>query len=151
DGRAVITDFGIARALSYAEAAKSAGDVVGTPAYMAPEQLENAELDAGADIYALGVVLFELLTGEVPWGHYTAIRAAIARMREPPPDPRQQRQSAPESLATVIMKCMATKRADRYATVLDVSEALGNVVAPPASSAQPFSVRPSSSRMLAAQ
>jgi eukaryotic-like serine/threonine-protein kinase len=153
DRRAVITDFGIARALSYSEAAKSAGEVVGTPAYMAPEQLENAELDERSDVYALGVVLFELLTGDVPWAHESPIKAAIARMREPPPDVRATRSSVPEAMALVVAKCMATKRDDRYATADEVSEALGYVVAPPVSSSSiaPSSYRRSSSRMAVAR
>ncbi|MCW5838232.1 MAG: serine/threonine protein kinase, partial [Labilithrix sp.] len=68
DGRAVITDFGIARAAAPGDLSRTVGGIVGTPAYMAPEQVEGAtDLDARADLYALGAMLFELLTGQMAW------------------------------------------------------------------------------------
>ncbi|AKV04164.1 Serine/threonine protein kinase [Labilithrix luteola] len=89
DGRAVITDFGIARAASEGELGRTVGGIVGTPAYMAPEQVEGApNLDARADLYALGAMIFELLTGSLPWTGETVIAVAAARLLQPPPDPR---------------------------------------------------------------
>jgi serine/threonine-protein kinase len=144
DGRAVITDFGIARALRAGESARSAGGVVGTPAYMAPEQLEGtADLDARADVYALGVMLFELLTGEVPWSNDSPIQAAVRRLREPPPDVRTLRPSLSEAAADLLQKCMATRRDDRFASADDVARALGQLIA---SDSAPSTTPPSASR-----
>ncbi len=130
DGRAVITDFGIARAFSDGEAARTADGVVGTPAYMAPEQLEGAsDLDARVDVYALGVMLFELLGGEVPWANEPPFKAALLRLREPPPDVRTLRPSLGEAPAELVRKCMATRREDRFAGADEVAAALTALVA----------------------
>ena len=70
------------------EAASQTQGLVGTPLYMAPEQLESGEVDARADLYAVGLVLFQLLTGEPPFTGESAMAVAFARLRQPPPDPR---------------------------------------------------------------
>src|SRR5688572_9186444 len=89
DGRVVITDFGIARVLRAEEAARSVGGLVGTPSYMAPEQLEGAlDLDARTDIYSLGTILFELFAGAPAWSAETPLKTAMARLTQPPPDLR---------------------------------------------------------------
>ena len=131
DGRAVITDFGIARALTQGESTRSVGGVVGTPAYMAPEQLDGtADLDARVDVYALGAMLFELLAGEVPWAGATPIRAALARLQEPPPDLRAARPSLPPAAAALVAKCMARLRDDRFASAEELGAALEVLVTP---------------------
>lgn len=128
DGRVVITDFGIARALAAGESTQTSGGVVGTPAYMAPEQLDGSTaLDARTDVYALGAMLFELLGGEVPWAKATPVQAALARLNEPPPDLRQLRPSVSEGAARLIARCMATRREDRYASAAEVGGALGDL------------------------
>src|SRR5262245_911625 len=90
DVRAVVTDFGLARA-----SARSTSDdvtvtrrIVGTPAYMAPEQIEGKPVTAAADIYALGVVLYEMVTGRRPFVAEDSLAAAVKRLTEPPPSPR---------------------------------------------------------------
>src|SRR5262245_54401306 len=80
DERVVITDFGIARPLAAHDALATSGSVVGTPAYMAPEQLGSDAIDGRADVFALGVVLFELLTGKLPFQGETAFATAAARL-----------------------------------------------------------------------
>ena len=125
DGRAVITDFGIARALANAELARTAPGMVGTPAYMAPEQVEGAvDLDGRADLYALGTMLFELITGKPAWPGDSVIAIAAARILRPPPDPRTHLPELPEEAATLVLTLMARSREDRYASAEDAADAL---------------------------
>ncbi len=136
DGRIVITDFGIARALSADPGrAVTMGLALGTPAYMAPEQVEGAQdLDARADLYALGAMLFECLTGERPWIGDSIWAVAAARLMHPPPDPRAKVPDLPPSAAELVMKCMARKREDRFATAAQVAGGLASLTLPVARS-----------------
>ena len=105
DGRIAINDFGIAR---LAQEPSVTGDkFAGTPAYMAPEQVEGRELTPAADVYAFGTILFEMLTGRRAWRGEDAFVVALARLREPPPDPRMVRASVPDGLAQLCLACMA--------------------------------------------
>jgi serine/threonine-protein kinase len=125
DRRAVITDFGIARALAQAELARTAPGMVGTPAYMAPEQVEGAtDLDARADLYALGAMLFELLSGKLAWPGDSIVAIAAARILRPPPDVRTQAPEVPAEVAAVVLKLMARAREDRFATAEEAGAAL---------------------------
>ncbi|WP_437721778.1 protein kinase domain-containing protein [Sorangium sp. So ce861] len=124
-GRVVITDFGIARASSGPSAGESSGFVLGSPAYMSPEQLTGEpDIDARTDIYALGMILFECLTHRRAWPGAGAIAAAMARLRSPPPDPRSVRPDVPLAVADVVLRCMATRREDRYASAAEAHRAL---------------------------
>lgn len=135
DGRIVVTDFGIARAFS-GDAQKTQGVPVGTPIYMAPEQVEaSPTIDARADIYALGAMLYELITGEVPWDGPSAIAIAARRLTSPPPDPRSRRPDLPDAIATVVLRCMARRPEDRFASAIEVATALAAVTVPAAFSA----------------
>ncbi len=130
DGRVVITDFGIAR-LSSGDAIKTLGLPVGTPAYMAPEQVEgSSDVDARADIYALGALLFELLTGERAWPGESIYQVAAARLVQPPPNPRDRRSDVPEPVAAIVMQCMARRREDRFASASEVAAALSALTLP---------------------
>jgi len=131
DGRIVVTDFGIAHAAAGAAgAAKTLGGVVGTPAYMAPEQVEaSAEVDARADLYALGAMTYELITGDRAWPGDALFAVANARLINPPPDPRAVLPGLHAAVAEVVMRCMARRPADRYATADEVAVALGRAVA----------------------
>ncbi len=131
DGRVVVTDFGIARALATGERAnKTLGGVVGTPAYMAPEQVEGkSDVDGRADLYALGVMMYELFTGERAWSGESPYTIAAARLVHPPPDPRVVLPSLPSSLADIVLRCMAKDRAQRFATADEIAEALARASA----------------------
>jgi eukaryotic-like serine/threonine-protein kinase len=133
DRGAVITDFGIARALAHSESSRTAGEVAGTPDYMAPEQLENGPLDERTDVYALGVVLFELLTGVLPWEEESPVKAAMARLRERPPDVRTRRSSLSEAVSSLVARCLSTRREDRFASAAHVAEALMQIGVTPMS------------------
>ncbi len=143
DGHAVITDFGIARAYAGGERSRTVGGIVGTPAYMAPEQVEGAaDLDARADLYALGTMLYELVTGHMAWQGDTIVTVAAGRLLKPPPDARSVMPNLPGPMAELILKLMARRRDDRFASAEETAsalEALGigsatSVLAKPASS-----------------
>lgn len=125
DGRAVITDFGIARALTQGDLGRTGGGLVGTPAYMAPEQVEGSrDLDGRADLYALGAMLYELLSGKPAWDGDSAFAVAAARLLRPPPDVRTVAPGMPDAAAEVILKLMARAPADRFASADEAGEAI---------------------------
>ena len=125
DGRVVLTDFGIASArLPNDGASRTIGIIVGTPEYMAPEQVEGArDLDGRADIYSLGAMMFELVTGTAAWTGPTSLAIVAARLVVSPPDPRKYAIVA-DGLAELILRCMARRREDRFADVDDLARAL---------------------------
>jgi serine/threonine-protein kinase len=128
DGRAVITDFGIARALAHVEMARTAAGLVGTPAYMAPEQVEGAaDLDGRADLYALGAMLFELLAGKPAWSGDSVIAIAAARILRPPPDVRTVNPDVPANVAELVLKLMARQKGDRFASADEAGAALAAI------------------------
>ncbi|HEY1691299.1 MAG TPA: serine/threonine-protein kinase [Polyangiaceae bacterium] len=131
DGRVVLTDFGIARALADAGRAATVGLALGTPAYMAPEQVEGAtDLDERADVYALGAMLYELVTGQRAWQGDGIWAVASARLFKPPPDPRTKRPDLPPAAAEIIVRCMARRREDRFASVAEITRALSSMTMP---------------------
>jgi serine/threonine protein kinase/Tfp pilus assembly protein PilF len=105
DGIARIMDFGIARSLDK-KGTTAAGLMVGTPEYMSPEQAEGLEADQRSDIYALGVILYEMVTGELPFGGTTPLSYAIKHKTERPQDPRQINAQIPEVLSRLILRCL---------------------------------------------
>jgi eukaryotic-like serine/threonine-protein kinase len=129
-GRVVITDFGIARTEDASAAARTAVPV-GTPAYMSPEQVEaSATIDARADIYALGAMTFELLTGHLPFEADSVFAMAAMRLTQPPPDPRVRRPDLPESVATLVRRCMARKPEDRPESAREITMQLATLTLP---------------------
>jgi eukaryotic-like serine/threonine-protein kinase len=91
---------------------------------MSPEQISGAELDPRSDLYAAGVVLFECLTGRVPFEAETTWALVAKHLEEQPPDPRSLNDEVPEGLAKVILKAMAKAPADRYSTAPEMHDAL---------------------------
>lgn len=126
--RAVITDFGLARGEAADDAfgvsLTIANAVIGTPAYMAPEQVEGGTITAAADLYALGVVLYELMTGEVPFKGENALSTATKRLHEAPPSPRVHRPQLDSVWERVILKCLAREPNDRFGSAPGVYAAL---------------------------
>ncbi|WNZ59968.1 protein kinase [Myxococcus sp. MxC21-1] len=121
-GRVVLTDFGIARALAGEGASRTQG-LVGTPMYMAPEQLESGEVDARADLYATGLVLYQLLTGAPPFAGDSPMAVAVARLRQPPPDPRLLA-AVPDALAELVLACLSREPSGRPRDAACVADAL---------------------------
>jgi serine/threonine protein kinase/tetratricopeptide (TPR) repeat protein len=125
--RAVVTDFGLARStLSRDTMAtlSTAGDLAGTPAYMAPEQLEDGEITAATDVYALGIVMYEAVTGRLPFTGDAPLAVALKRLQGPPPSPRNSVPALDDIWETTILRCLERRPADRFAQVEDVVEAL---------------------------
>ena len=116
DGIVKVTDFGIARAINTEESLTQTGAVMGTATYFSPEQAEGLGVDARSDIYSLGVVLFEMVTGRPPFMGDTPVAVASKHVRENPPAPRDINPSVPPDLEAIILKCLAKSPEYRYAT-----------------------------------
>ncbi|OGD27003.1 MAG: hypothetical protein A2V57_05305 [Candidatus Aminicenantes bacterium RBG_19FT_COMBO_65_30] len=115
EGQAKIMDFGIARSL-LGGGITGEGAIIGTPEYMSPEQVEGKPADARADIYALGIILFEMVTGQVPFGGETPFAIAVKHKSEPPPVPKKLVPQLPEGLNKLILRCLEKDKAKRYQT-----------------------------------
>jgi len=120
-GSAYLTDFGIARILSETTALTQSGLVIGTPSYMPPEQWQGKVLDARADIYALGITLFEMLTGKLPFTADTPATMMYLHLEQPPPSLRLEQPELPEAVEAVIQKALAKKAADRFSSALEMA------------------------------
>jgi TolB-like protein len=121
-GRVVLTDFGIARAMA-GEAASRTQGMVGTPMYMSPEQIAGGEVEARSDLYAVGLLLYEMLTGEAPFTGESPMAVAFARLRQPPPDPAG-RPGVPDALAQLMRHCLAREPHERPSGAIEVAAAL---------------------------
>ncbi|HJZ85218.1 MAG TPA: tetratricopeptide repeat protein [Polyangia bacterium] len=128
--RVVVTDFGLARATAPTESharVSLRGEPAGTPAYMAPEQVEGGPVGVATDIYALGVVLYEMVTGAWPFIGDTPISTAAMRLHEPPPPPRSRVPELDPQWEAVILRCLQREPAQRFASAAEVATALGFV------------------------
>ncbi len=123
DGRVLVADFGIAKAQDRADMTHT-GTMLGTVKYLAPEQVEGTAIDGRADLYALGIVLYEALTGRVPFLGETDAATALARLHRAPVPPHQLRAGIPRGLEAVILRAMARPRDQRFPTAADLRAAL---------------------------
>ena len=128
-GNTFLTDFGIAKLVAETAQFTASGAVIGTPAYMAPEQGMGKPVDYRCDIYALGVVLYELVTGRVPYEAETPLAVLLQHVNAPLPMPRQIRPDLPEALERVILKAMAKKPEERFQSAQQMVDALAEAVA----------------------
>ena len=123
--RVVVTDFGIARATGGGlDSITDARQFVGTPAYVAPEQIEGQDVTAAADIYAFGVVLYEMVTGRLPFTGQSPMATVLKRFRERPTSPRHYASGLPDEWEAVILRCLERQPRDRFATSEDAVTAL---------------------------
>jgi len=123
--RAVVADFGIARAAEDRDShLTSTGGVIGTPAYMSPEQLEGSEVTAATDIYAFGLVMYEMVTGTLPFRGDTALATAVKRLTEPPRPPHELVPDLDPRFDAVILRCLERRPEDRFATATEAVQAL---------------------------
>jgi serine/threonine-protein kinase len=126
EGNVRIMDFGIARSLT-AKGITGAGVMIGTPEYMSPEQAEVKEVDQRSDIYSLGVILYEMVTGRVPFEGETPLGIAMKHKSETPKDPRELNAQLPEDLNRVIMRCLEKDKEKRYQSAGEVRSELENI------------------------
>lgn len=123
DGRLRVADFGIARADADQQMTE-AGSVIGTAQYLSPEQAQGEETTAASDTYAVGIVLYEMLTGRVPFDGDRPVTVAMKQINEPPVPPRVFAQEIPPELDAVVMKALSKRPEDRYQSAEDFTAAL---------------------------
>jgi serine/threonine protein kinase len=121
-GNVKIMDFGIARSMD--AMTRLTGSMVGTPAYMAPEQVSGKQVDFRTDIYALGLILYEIFTGQPAFQAENAVAVALKQMREAPKPPHEIDASIPFGIERAIMKCLQKDPANRFQTVAQLADAL---------------------------
>jgi eukaryotic-like serine/threonine-protein kinase len=124
DGEAKMTDFGIARSLDVEHGMTQTGTVLGTSNYIAPEQAAGKQVDAHTDVYSLGVVLYELLTAEVPFPGDNFVAVAMKHINEPPPNLLERRPDAPLRLAAAIDRALQKDPAARFPSMSDFAAEL---------------------------
>lgn len=122
DGYAYLVDFGLAKAMQGAEVLTSAGAMVGTPEYMAPEQ-SNGLSDYRSDIYSLGIILYQMLTGQLPFLAESPVAVSLKHIQSTPRSPRTLNSAIPQSIEDVILKAMAKDPNERYQAANDLSHA----------------------------
>jgi hypothetical protein len=126
NGRALLADFGIACAIAdtHDMGLTQNGMGIGTPEYMAPEQARGEVIDHRADVYALGIVLFQVLTGQVPFNDVDGLAIAYQQVYEPPPAPRRLNPTIPPAVEDVILKALAKAPDERFQTAAAFAAAL---------------------------
>ncbi len=131
-GGVFVSDFGLAKSLESGNVGMTrTGEFLGTPRYMSPEQVEGQPVDQRSDIYALGLIVYEMLTGDVPFSGDSAMQVMFKRIKEKPKNPRSINPAIPEYLARIVLHCLERKPTDRY---LQAGEILADLNAHRASS-----------------
>ncbi|MGH9734541.1 MAG: tetratricopeptide repeat protein [Candidatus Acidiferrales bacterium] len=123
-GRVTVMDFGIARSMEMTGMTQT-GSLVGTPEYMSPEQAKGEDIDTRSDLFTLGIIFYELLTGKTPFYADTAYATLLKRTQERARDPVELDATIPPQISGVVMKCLETDRENRYASALDIVHDLG--------------------------
>jgi serine/threonine protein kinase len=140
EGWPMLSDFGLAKMVQGGQALTSSGVSIGTPEYMSPEQGQGLPVDHRSDIYALGVMLYEMVTGRTPYHAETPLACILKHMTEPLPPPRKFRPELPVGVESVIIKTLAKAPRDRYGSAAEMArsesaprkaETLPNIVLPP--------------------
>ena len=127
DGRLKVTDFGIARA--GASQMTEAGSIIGTAQYLSPEQARGASVDQRSDLYSVGIVLYEMLTGSVPFTGDTPVEIAMKHISAVPEVPSGRRPNVPHDLDLVVLRALAKDPRERFQTAEEMDAELGRVAA----------------------
>src|SRR5215469_4616323 len=122
--RVTVMDFGIARSLEMTGMTQT-GSLVGTPEYMSPEQAKGEEVDARSDLFTVGIIFYELLTGKTPFHAETTYATLLKRTQERARPPIELEPGIPPQISSVVMKCLEMDRQQRYASALDIVHDLG--------------------------
>jgi serine/threonine protein kinase len=125
-GNARIMDFGIARSIE-GKSITGAGVMIGTPDYMSPEQVDGKETDQRSDIYSLGVILYEMVTGRTPFEGDTALSIAVKHKTEIPADPRKYNDQLSEELSQIILRCLEKDKESRFQNVVELRKTLSDI------------------------
>jgi hypothetical protein len=147
DDHVTLTDFGIAKAASETQQLTRTGMLIGTPEYMSPEQATGSAVDGRTDLYALGVVLYQMVTGRVPFSSTTPHAVLHAVIYEPPPPPRQLNPRIPPGVEQVLLRALAKRPEERFQTGQALAQALdqartGTTARPQPAQASQRRVRP---------
>ena len=110
DGVCMVTDFGIARATNSNTVSMTGGTALGSVHYFSPEQARGGAVDHRSDVYSLGILMYELLTGEVPFDGESSVAVAVKQLQEEPVKPRELESSIPQGLEDIILRCMQKKK-----------------------------------------
>jgi serine/threonine protein kinase len=153
--RAVVTDFGLAHAVtgsvstseSFVQSLSKTGQILGTLAYMAPEQLEGRQATPATDVYALGLVIYEMLTGHAPFPEHAPLAGAFLRVKEQPPSPRTYVPDLDSACEQTIMRCLSVEPSARFQSAAEVAASMlasaSTAIRPRPSSAEARSSGPS--------
>ncbi len=129
EGSARIMDFGIAQSLK-TKGVTQVGVMIGTPDYMSPEQAEGKEVDHRSDIYSFGLILYEMVTGSLPFEGDTPLSIAMKHKSEAPQNPRELNPQIPENLSELILKCLEKQKGDRYQSAKEILSVLREIDQP---------------------
>jgi eukaryotic-like serine/threonine-protein kinase len=137
-GQVYVSDFGLAKSLaSDATQVTLSGQFLGTPRYMSPEQALASAVDHRSDLYSLGLILYEMVTGEIPFKAESTLQTMYLRVHEKPTDPRQVNPDLPDYLVQIILRCLETDPGQRYQSAHEILDDLES-----AQPSRPFPSRP---------
>ena len=125
-GHAKILDFGLARSIE-SKGITATGTIIGTPEYMSPEQVLEKTVDRRSDIYSLGILLYEMLTGQLPFEGDSPVRVALKHVKEKPIEPNEINLKIPQVVSHVILKCLEKEKEDRYQSTEELYAELSRI------------------------